>query len=441
MSKVKTSIKAGYGITEIGGTGFLVFGSFYIFSYMVNTLGVPPATAGTIFLATKLFDVVTDPLVGYLSDRTTTRMGARRPWMLAGALVMGPALVIAFQAPFSTESWQANATWFCAFLMLSYLGITLINVPHSAMTAEMTEDYDERTSITTWRMWIGTFGILLGAAGYAMLTNNFGGLTIEGYRAGLLIILPLLVVPTLITVFATRNAPVLRPAPVQHGFLKGLRIVLGSRAFMVLTFSYVFMVGMITVVTANVSSIIEYILKESQDTQPLLSAMLLFPTFIALPVWAWVGRRIEKHTGLLIGGILYAAGMAAIHTVGEGDLAVLAAILGVMGIAYAAYQIFPWAMLPDVISQAQARHGGSLAGLFNGWWTTFHKFGVALGPFLAGLMLDYGGYQPSVGGVFVAQTPEAIETLRLTVSLLPAGIFLFGVLLILAYPLRRSDST
>lgn len=437
MAKVSTGIKAGYGISEIGVTGMIVFGSFYILSYMTNTLGIPVGIAGTIFLMTKLFDVITDPLIGYLSDRTSGRMGPRRPWLLAGAFIMGPALAIAFLAPFSTESWGANAAWFSGFLMLSYLGLTMIGVPFGAMTAEMTEDYDERTSITTWRMWIGTIGILLGASGYAMMTGTFDGLTVEGYRSGMFVILPLLVIPTLITVFATKNAPVLRSTDVSHSFTSGLRIVLGSRAFLILALSYILMVSMITVVTANISSVIHYMLEESQDLLAVMSGMMLLPTFIALPVWAWLAGRLEKATGLLIGGLMYAAGMAAMYVVGPGDTVLLMCILGFLGIAYAAYQIFPWSMLPDVVSEAQARHGGSLAGLFNGWWTTAQKFGIALGPFLAGLVLQAAGFQPSVDGQFVDQTDAAISALRLTVSVLPASVFVAGVLLILAYPIGR----
>jgi GPH family glycoside/pentoside/hexuronide:cation symporter len=439
MSSIPARIKAGYGISEIGVTGMVVFGSFYIFSYMTNTLGIPVGIAGTIFLATKLFDVLTDPLVGYLSDRTNTRIGPRRPWMLAGAFVMGPALAIAFYAPFSTESWGANAAWFSAFLMLSYLGLTMIGVPFGAMTAEMTEDYDERTSITAWRMWIGTIGILFGAAGYAILTGNFGNLSIEGYRTGMLSILPLLMIPTLITVFATRNAPVNRTTLIEHGFFDGIKIVWTSKSFLIIAGSYILMISMITVVTSNVNALIEYLLVESQDIQPTLSAMLLFPTFLTLPFWVWLGKHVEKRTGMVIGGVMYAIGMACVYFVGEGDTGLLMIILAFMGVAYGAYQIFPWAMLPDVISEAQEKHGGSLAGLFNGWWTTAQKFGIALGPFLAGVILQSGGFKSSVGGQLVEQSDVAINTLRLTISLLPAGVFVLGVLLILAYPISRSD--
>ena len=429
----------GYSISEIGVTGMVVFGSFYFFSYMTNTLGIPPLIAGSIFFATKVFDVITDPLVGYLSDRTTGRMGPRRPWILAGAFVMGPALAIAFLAPFSADSWVLNAVWFSAFLMLAYLGLTLIGVPYGAMTAEMTENYNRRSLITSIRMWTGTFGILMGAVGYATLTANFGDLTIEGYRGGMFVILPLMIIPTLITVFATRNVPVHRSTEVQHGFFDGLKIALSSRAFVILALSYILMVGMITVVTSNVNAMVEYMLEMDQSVMQILSAALLLPTILAIPVWAVVAMFIDKKLGLLIGGVIYAIGMALIFTVGPGEINKLMLFLVVMGVAYAAYQIFPWSMLPDVISEAQHTHGGSLAGLFNGWWTTAQKFGIALGPLLAGVALGIGGYVPSVDGVFAEQTPQAIDTLRWSVSLIPALIFSVGVFVILLYPLGRKD--
>jgi len=144
-AKVSTVAKVGYGVVEIGTNTLIVFASFYFLFYMTEALRVPPIYAGMLFFAAKIFDVVTDPLVGNISDRSSTSMGRRRPFMLAGGIMLGPTVAVMFLAPFlNAESWVPSALYFMLFTMATYLALTLIAVPGGAMTAEMTEDYNER---------------------------------------------------------------------------------------------------------------------------------------------------------------------------------------------------------------------------------------------------------------------------------------------------------
>jgi len=146
VSKV---VKAGYGIVEIGTNTLIIFASFYFMFYMTEALGVPAVYAGLLFFCAKIFDVITDPLVGNFSDRSKTKMGRRRPFMLAGGIALGPCVALMFLAPFlSADSWLPSALYFMGFTMATYLALTLIAVPGGAMTAEMTDDYNERTNIT-----------------------------------------------------------------------------------------------------------------------------------------------------------------------------------------------------------------------------------------------------------------------------------------------------
>ena len=154
--RVSRVVKTGYGIVEIGTNSLIVFASFYFLFYMTEALGVPPVYAGLLFFLAKTFDVITDPLIGNWSDRTQSRMGRRRPFMLAGGILLGPTVALMFFAPFlDMDSWVPSALYFMVFTMATYLALTLISVPGGAMTAEMSEDYNERTSITAWRWGVG----------------------------------------------------------------------------------------------------------------------------------------------------------------------------------------------------------------------------------------------------------------------------------------------
>ena len=150
MSEAKISkvVKVGYGFVEIGTNTLIVFASFYFLFYMTEALRIPPVYAGLLFFIAKIFDVITDPLVGNLSDRSSTPMGRRRPFMLAGGIMLGPTVAIMFLAPFvGSESWVPSALYFMVFTIATYLALTLIAVPGGAVTAEMTEDYNERITL------------------------------------------------------------------------------------------------------------------------------------------------------------------------------------------------------------------------------------------------------------------------------------------------------
>ena len=123
-------VKTGYGVVEIGTNTLIVFASFYFLFYTTEALGVPPLYAGLLFFCAKMFDVITDPLIGNFSDRSNSPMRRRRPFMLAGGIALGPCVALMFLAPFlGPDSWVPSALYFVGFTMATYLALTLISVP------------------------------------------------------------------------------------------------------------------------------------------------------------------------------------------------------------------------------------------------------------------------------------------------------------------------
>jgi glycoside/pentoside/hexuronide:cation symporter, GPH family len=151
----------GYGIGSVGTGIFSTVPGLLLLSFMVRYLQIPPALAGMVMLIPRLWDVITDPFAGSLSDRTRSRWGARRPWMLAGALTLPITFALLFRVPDLTGT---AAAW---YLMLIYIlcttFFTIYQVPYIAMPVEMTEDYYERTTVMSWRIAFLTLGILVGA--------------------------------------------------------------------------------------------------------------------------------------------------------------------------------------------------------------------------------------------------------------------------------------
>jgi Na+/melibiose symporter-like transporter len=431
-------IKAAYGVSDMGVNILVVASVLVTFAYLVNVLGVRPGIAGAMLLAAKVWDVITDPIIGSMSDRTRSKMGRRRPWMLAGAILMGIGFGAMFFAPFSDGSPTLQGAWFMLTLMFTYTAFTMVGVPYGAMTPELTENYEERSELTAWRMGFGSIGLLIGGAGAPALVSMFGG-GIDGHRMMGLVLIPFVALPTIFTVWALRNAPRNpEPAPAIP-FAEQLAIVRKNKPFMLLAGCYLVQVGMMAQITAGLILACAYIFK-AEDPNALLVplyAIFILATIAAMPFWLWVGKRMSKQRAYITGGLVFAAATSLIALMNENTVAIAYLIMAVIGVGYSAYQIFPWSMLADTITHARTYTDKPVEGLFNGWWTALQKTGIALGPFLIGLVLEAAGYMPSTGGGFPEQSESAVTALRYGISVVPAIIFVLTLFVVARYPLGR----
>lgn len=427
-----------YGVSDIGVNILVVSSVLVTFAYLTTVLGVQPGIAGTMLLLAKVWDVVTDPLIGRWSDATTSKMGRRRPWIMAGAILMAIGFAAMFAAPFEGASPNIQGLYFVLAMMFTFTAFTMVGVPYGAMTPELTPDYHERTNLTAWRMGFGSVGLLIGGAGAPILVGMFGG-GVEGHRMMALALIPVIALPSLLTVWGTRNVRSINAAPQPPvSFGEQLRIVRANKPFMLLAGLYLIQVGMMAQITAGLILACAYIFK-AEDPNGLLTIMyglFVISTIAAMPIWLMIGKRISKKQAYLAGGIIFIIATCCIALMNENTMPAAYALMIIIGIGYAAYQIFPWSMLADTITHAKSYTDEPVEGLFNGYWTAFQKTGIALGPFVIGLVLQAAGYVPSTDGTFPEQTDTAVTALRYGISVVPAvifGITLFGVA---RYPLK-----
>ena len=179
--KLSVGTKLGYGVCDLGGNLFFTAMGFWSLYYLTDTVGVPAAAAGIAVMIGKLWDAVTDPMMGYISDRTRSRWGRRRPYLLFAALPLFLSMWWFFTNPHITDStlvtiWAAFAL---CFLNTAY---TVVNIPYSALTPELTQDYHERSSLNGFRFGFAVFGTLLGAGAVLPIVNAFANKN-TGYSA------------------------------------------------------------------------------------------------------------------------------------------------------------------------------------------------------------------------------------------------------------------
>jgi Na+/melibiose symporter-like transporter len=385
-------------------------------------LGLGFFTVGALLLVARLWDVVTDPVIGSLSDRLTTRFGRRRPWLLAGApLVMVSAGFLFLPAP------NAGGTGLLAWTMVLYLGATMILLPYNAWGAELSPDYHERSRIAGWREGLVVLGTLL-AAGLPAVVGAERSAALEVIAWALWIVLPLCLV------IAVRFVPEPSAAvPQPLAWRRGLTVLWRNGPFRRLIAAY-FLNGIANGLPASLFLLyVELVLE-----MPQWSGFLLFVYFLcgiaAIPLWLRLSRRWGKHR-TWVGAMVWAAVFFAfVPLLGPGDHLWFLAVCVLTGVSLGADLTLPASMQADVIDLDSLRSRRSRAGLYFALWGVATKLALALAVGIAFPLLALAGLEP--GGE--APAPEGLFALAALYSLLPAAIKLASVALVAGYPITAA---
>ena len=427
--------KAGWGLADMGIVVFVVVKQLLVLAFLTTVLGVPVGLAGVITTGILAFDIITDPLVGHLSDTTPTRWGRRAPWLVVGAVVMTAGTVAMFLSP---STGTVGALWVAAFFVVATIGFTMVVIPYGATAGEMTQDPRERSAMTGWRMGFASVGILIGGAVIPGLAQGEGG-----YGGAMLVAAPLIVLPIWLSVWLTRKAPRIEH-PSDMGLLPALRLVLSNPAFFWLVVLYGVMTLAVATITAGLPFAALYLVQDTGDTalsgaaQALSMLSLLFAAFVVGAIfsqvfWVLLSGRIGKLGALTLGLCLYILLLAALYAILPSTSATaMAGMFVLAGITNGAYQQIPWAMFPDLMDVTRRESGAAIEGAFSAIWIFGQKVANATAPLLLGLLLAAYGWQETTQGV-TEQTDTALAALRGSITLLPAtilGLSIVGLIVI-----------
>ncbi|MGW5671389.1 MFS transporter [Micromonospora sp. NPDC003776] len=419
-------------------TGSLVTGAFgtvpglLLLPYLTDTLGVAAGVAALLVLLPKAWDVLVNPVAGRISDRTRSRWGARRPYLLGGGLALAVLFASIFAAPFGAGP-AAGAYVAVAFLATA-TAFAFFQVPYVAMPAELTDDPAERTRLMSWRIAVLALTILVsGAVAPAVVTAGGDGL--PGHRWMGLFVAALIVVGTVGAFLGTRAAPAGTVGASEPSLRAQLAVAGRNRPFRLLLVCFVVQSAGVATVLAGVKYFADQVLRDPRTGPTLLFACFVGPALLVMPVWTRVGARFGKRAGLVVASLLFAAGALALVASPALPAAAVYAVVALIGVGYAGQQVFALAMLPDCIAYDTARTGRRQAGVFTGLWTAGETFGLALGPGLYGLVLQLSGYVSSATGVAAAQSAGARLGVLLGFTALPAVLVALPVLLLRGYTL------
>jgi len=433
--------KFGFGLGDIYGGGSGVVISFYYLYFLTDVIRINPALAGLVILISKVYDAITDPFEGILTDRTRTPLGRRRPYLLAGILLVFLSFfTLWYPVDFAVE-WQRFVFVILAYLFFSTV-VSIVMTCYNALASELTLDYDERTSVSSFRIFFSTFSSILSAVLPLEIVKLFPTVR-AGYIAMGLIFGAFFALPFIATVVSTRERPEFQRPPEPFRLRRAF-----VEPFKVRTFVYALLMYLFAFVAMDaVSSIVIYFMKYfllRGDEANYVSGTLLVAQVASLPFYVALSKRTSKKTGYVVGALIWLATMLTSFLIVPQAPAFFIYVFAVLvGLGTGGIVVMIYAIFPDIPDVDELKTGQRREGTYSALVTFMRKFSSALALFLVSNALALGGYvspvEQVVDGVsrFVEQ-PQSdtfILVLRLIFVFIPIVFVGFALLFAARYPL------
>jgi len=446
-------LKLLYGSGDWGISSVGMMRSIFYAIYLTDVVGLEPRLASFGALVGIIWDAVNDPIIGIISDRISTRWGRRRPFLLWFAIPFGISFVILWSAP----DWDSQAALMMyvtfAFMLADTLQ-TLISVPFYSLTPELTPDYDERTTLTSFRSFFqlaGALSVVITAPAIVDMVLTGGGSQQQGFMIvgaifGGIGAIPLLLLGVFVRETSTPEQQQAMPfretlreawKNVPFRFAVGIHMLNWSAVDMVaVTFPYFLLYWVAKGdLLASINIFGFDLAYESAFFGILMSVCILF-----IPFWLWMAKRFNKKQAYMFGMILWVTVALMMYAIQPGQTKFLLTIAALAGIGVSAAYTLPDSLFADVIEWDELRTGRRQEGIFYGIRTLIRKLTGALVIFVTLQALGWSGYvSPPEGTHQFMQTDSALRMIRLLVSPIGATILSGTIILAWLFPLSREQ--
>ncbi len=443
---LRLSEKLAYGAGDLGPAVTANIQIFFTLLFLTNVAGLDAGLAGVILLITKVWDAINDPLIGVLSDRTKSRWGRRLPWIVLGALPFGIFFFLGWLVPnFSpdpqTNQWALFAYYVVIALIFNTF-YTVVNLPYTALTPELTQDYNERTNLNSFRFAFSIGGSIasLIAAGviFSQVRDPIQQYVLLGAIGAIGSVIPLWICAWGIKgrAMQSNNAriPETKPLPLKDQ----IPIVLSNQPFLYVIGIYLCS-WLAVQVTASVLPyfVINWMGLSSSDFT--LVAIAVQGTALGmLFVWSALSKLLGKKVVYYLGGIVWIMAQAGLFFLQPGQITLMYILAVMAGVGVSVAYLIPWSMLPDVIELYELRTGQRHEGIFYSFMVLLQKIALALGLFLVGQALNAAGFIESTAAQATPVQPEsALLAIRIALGPLPTVALIGGLILAYFYPITQ----
>jgi GPH family glycoside/pentoside/hexuronide:cation symporter len=442
--KLTFTTKLAYGAGDLGPAITGNISIFFTLVFLTNVAGISAGLAGSVLLVGKIWDAVNDPFVGVLTDKTKSRWGRRIPWMFYGAIPFGIFFFLLWIVPANFS--KGGLFWYYVIVgTISQIFFTVVNLPYTAMTPELTQDYDERTQLNSFRFAFSIGGSILSLIFakviFESITNRQQQYVILAAICGVISVLSLYWciwgIRDRILAFEAKRAQVEQSESIP--ILEQLKIAFSNRPFLFVIGIYLFSWLAVQVTASIIPYYVVDCMKLKESDVPTVLICVQGTALLMLFVWSNLSQRVGKKVVYFMGMALWIIAQAGLFFLQPHQLVLMYVMAVMAGCGVSVAYLVPWSMMPDVIELDELETGQRREGVFYGFMVLLQKFGLAFGLFLVGIALQTSGFREAVPGqaALPTQPDSALNAIRMAIAPLPTLCLIIGLFLTYFYPITR----
>lgn len=413
---------------------------FFLMYFFTNVAGLGAGIAGSILLVGKIWDAINDPIIGVLSDRTQHPWGRRYPWMVFGAIPFGIFFFLQWIVPSTNPTllfW-----YYVAIGILFNTTYTIVNLPYTALTPELTKDYNERTILNSFRFAFsigGSIGSLILAR---VIFGIFPDLKTQYLVLGIVCAI-IAVLPIYWCVLGTRRRVMAQQdgSPeevVDLPIVEQVKIAFSNRPFLFVIGIYLSSWLAVQLTASVIPFFVTNWMRQPPNTFPQVAIAVQGTALIMLFVWTKVSQKLGKKIVYFLGVSVWIIAQGGLFFLQPDQVSLMYVLAVMAGVGVSVAYLVPWSMIPDVIDLDELNTGQRREGVFYSFMVLLQKVGVAIGLWLVGIALEMAGFISTVPGEPPPIQPDsALFAIRCAVGPIPTITLIIGLVLAYFYPITK----
>ena len=438
--KVTTKHELSWAVGSIATGAVTNAVAIFALFFMTSQLGIEAGIAGALIFSTKMYDAVSDPVMGRISDNWQGKKGRRSPFLLWGALLLGLSFFVLFSLP-PIETGLAVPVVFMLLILIS-TGYTIFAVPYLAISPDLAPTYDKRTRLMSFRVFFLMMGVLVGAVLAPKLLDTEGGYRLMGIFVG-----GVVAIAGAIAYFGIRNFDRALPVPERQKESFGQMMaqsgkqflqVFKTKPFAILTTVKLLLFVVLATVLSSSPYFFIFVMKKTASEFGTYMGMFTIAGIAAIPFIRFFIKSTGKRNAYIIFLLLYATGLFSWYLWTPNEAALFFYMRAILiGVVSTGTLFSALSLLPDTMEYDRLTSGISREGTMSGVFTLVEKFASAVGPLIVGVLLQSSGLIASKATDTI-QPEAALNAIHLAASVIPALITLLCIPVLLKYRLTEN---
>ncbi len=433
IMKLRKTEKVGYALGDMGCAFAMTTINTYLMYFYTDIFGISVGAVGTLFLVARIWDAINDPIIGNWIDKSNFKKGKYKTFILYGCVPLAVFSILCFTAP------NLSATWKLVYAYITYIGAgmlyTLVNTSYSSLSSVMTEDPEERTSLTAVRMYLANIGNILLSVGVPMLAVFFGKKSMgTGYRITAVIFAGMSVVLFLITYFSTKERIKVVQSEEKVNLKAMVSAMISNKPLLLLCLVFIVAFTNVSISTA----VGTYYIKYNMGREDLTGIFILFtslPGIISLAMIPYFSKKIGKKKLLFVSYIISIIGLGGMYAAPVTSIIAVFGFRFIAGFGATLIMGLIWNMAPDVIDYGEYVSGRRLGAVTYAIIGFFFKLGNAMAGMIPGVILELTGYVPNV-----EQTARSLAGIKFTLIGVPIILSILVLVPIYFYKLDNKET-